>query len=222
MKNKNLKNLLIGAVVVVAGVSVTMYSCEKDNIAPTEEVTGEVQDLKSILPNPQGICSEVVKHKIVRNNKEKVGDAYMYNNAENFYMILFAEEGHFFRDAYLDLENSFESFPLNSDGNPAFTSFDYQITGKPLSNVRRFEIPIEKMNDAKYMSAVVQVRHTRYTDVKERAWVHGGRTYGDSQEGRIFIYNVEDCSTPDAEDGKTPPIDVPAEEVKTPKLPADK
>ena len=222
MKNKNVRNLLIGAVVIVAGVAVTMYSCEKENITPTEEVTGEVQELKSILPHPQEICSEVINHKIVRNNKEKVGEAYMYNNAENFYLILFANEGHFFRDAYLDLENSYETFPLNSDGNPAFTSFDYQVTGKPLSNVRRFEIPIEKMNDAKYMSAVVQVRHSRYNGVKERAWVHGGRTYGDSQKGRIFIYNVEDCSQPEPEGGKTPPAQLPAEEIKTPKIPADK
>jgi hypothetical protein len=206
MKNKNLRNLLIGAVVVVAGVAVTMYSCEKETITPADQLTGETVELKSVLPVEQDICSEIVKKKLVRaSGREYVGEAYIYNDAENMYVLLHADKGTFFRDAYLDAQESMEDFPMNSHGNMAFTDFDYKIDGTPMSNVRRFVLPLNKIKGKKYFSAVVQVRSTRYNDVKERAWIQG-RLVGGDEKGHAFIYDVEFC--------KTTPIDLPAENVK--------
>jgi hypothetical protein len=214
MKNKNLKNLLIGAVVVIAGVTITMYSCEKQDITPNSELTGENLELKSILPQPQNICSDIVKHKIVIGKNERVGEAYIYNDAKNVNIILFAEKGTYFKNAYLDIESDWNSFPMDSKGEPAMSDFAYSIEGKDLSNVRRFSIPIEKMGGTKYFSAVVQVRNEKYDAIHSRAWVHGGRTFGESKEGLIFIYNPVDCSVPEG-DGKDTPIDVPSDQPAT-------
>lgn len=206
MKNKNLRNLLIGAVVVVAGVAVTMYSCEKENIVPGEEVTGEVQELKSVLPNEQNFCAPVEQKNIIRTNKEKVGTAYIYNDPENMYVLLFGDEGHFFRDAYLEDEADVADFPMNSNGNLAFADFSYSIVGKAMSNVRRFVLPIGKL-EGKYFSVVAQVRHTRYNGVKERAWIQG-RLVGNTEKGHVFVYEPTLC--------KTPPSDLPAEGTVSP------
>ena len=206
MKNKNLRNLFIGAVVVVAGVGVAMYSCEKENITPAEEVTGEVKELQTVLPNDQHICSPVQEKNIIRPNKEKVGTAYIYNDPEKMYVLLFGDEGHFFRDAYLEDAASVGELPMNSDGNLAFGDFSYQIAGKAMSNVRRFVLPIGKL-EGKYFSVVAQVRHTRYNGVKERAWIQG-RLVGNTEKGHVFIYEPKLC--------KTPASDIPAEEAAAP------
>lgn len=227
MKNKNFRNIILIALVAVAGITITMYSCEKETIVPNTVETPEVLELKTFLPDPLPvtICSEVTRKKIVNANKETVGYAYMYNDKKNFCVILHANEGNYFKDAYMATQPDFNTFPLNSDGNPDFTNFRYKIEGKRLSNIRRFEIPLDRMKKTKYISVMAQVRHERNADleVKERAWVQGGRKYGDSSEGSILIFNVTDCITVDG--GKTPPIDVMEEETAKPApvaLPADK
>jgi len=212
MKNKNVRNLLIGAAVVVAGVGVTMYSCEKENIVPAEELKGEVLALGSVLPNEQHICAPVVEKNIVRANKEKVGTAYIYNDPENMYVLMFAAEGHFFRDAYLENAPSLDGFPMNTNGNLAFGDFTYSIVGKPISNVRRFVLPIAKL-EGRYFSVMTQVRHSRYNGVKERAWIQG-RLIGTDPVGHVFAYEPTLC--------KTPPAQLPEEQIKMPKIPVDK
>jgi hypothetical protein len=230
MKNKSLRTFILIALVAVAGISVTMYSCEKETIVPNTGETPELLELKTFLPDPLPvtICGEVIKKKIVNANKEIVGYAYMYNDAKKFNVILNATDGNYFKDAYMATQADFNTFPMNSEGNPDFTNFRFKIEGKRLSNIRRFEIPIDRMKETKYISIMTQVRHERNADleIKERAWVHGGRKYGESSEGSILIFNVEDCFTDTVSgNGKTPPIDVPAEGTAKPTptaIPADK
>lgn len=227
MKNKNFRNIILIALTAVAGIAITMYSCEKETIVPNRSESTEVLELKTFLPDPLPvtICGEVMKKKIVNANKETVGYAYMYNDSEKFCVILHANDGNFFKDAYMATQADFNTFPLNSDGNPDFTNFRFKIEGKRLSNIRRFEVPIERMKETKYISVVAQVRHEKNADleIKERAWVQGGRKYGESSEGSILIFNVTDCLTEAG--GKTPPIDLPEEELAKPApvaVPADK
>jgi hypothetical protein len=231
MKNKNFRNIILIALVAVAGFMITMYSCEKETIVPNAGETPEMLELKTFLPDPLPvtICGEVIRKKIVNANEETVGYAYMYNDAKKFYVIMQANDGNYFKDAFMATQADFNTFPLNSDGNPDFTNFRFKIEGKRLSNIRRFEIPLYRMKETKYISVMAQVRHERNADleVKERAWVRGGRQYGESAEGSILIFNVQDCftDTVPADNGKTPPIDVPVEGMAKPKptsIPADK
>ena len=214
---KNVRNMLIGVAAVAIGVSVTVYSCEKEQITPSSGVTGETLELKSVMPRASKICSEIVTKRMYRQGtKEFVGTAYLYNDPEHFYVLLFAEKGHYFKDAYMTSGASYKDFPFNSDGNLAFTDFKYSITSEPLSNVRRFIIPIGDIKDKKFMSVMAQVRHSNYADFKQRAWV-AGRYLGSDQAGQGFVHEVELC--------KTEPTGLPAQEVAQPaptSLPADK
>ena len=107
----------------------------------------------------------------------------------------------------MEEQASYNDFPMNSDGNLAFTDFTYSITSEPLSNVRRFTIPIGKIKDKKFMSIMAQVRHGNYADFKQRAWV-SGRLLGNTEKGQGFIHEVELC--------KTAPTDLPAENPAAP------
>lgn len=195
MKKKNLRTILIVAVLAVAGIAMTMYSCEKETIVPnsTDDVTVEEVDLKSIIPNvSMGVCGEIENKNILDANRRIVGKSYIYNDKDNFVVLLTAKRGYYFGNAYLHEAGRVMGFPLNENGDPDYIAFKHRIDAQPFCNYRKFVIPASAIKDKNLISAVTQVIYNNNGREKGLGWIDG-TLYGNTKKGRYFEYELKAC-----------------------------
>lgn len=209
MKKNGLRNLLLVAVAAVGVTAVTVYSCEKETITPNDterKVTvdlneGDIEEVDFQLPDMVNVCGSMTKKPILNIQGRAVGQAYIYNDKHNAHVILKADKGYLFKDAYLDYQAEQGLFVVSRDGGPDYLNFRYKIEGKRLSNVRAFQIPKADLKGMQYFACVAQVRTSRGGDPmeieKNRSWVEGAE-YGAKQKGMIFKYALQLCSETNA------------------------
>lgn len=213
---KKFRNIFLIALLAIIGVTATMYSCSKESMLPNDQKESELVDVKSMIPDLPKICGKVIEKKLYNGSGRSVGIAYIYNDKENLHVLLSALPGHYFREAYLHSAQREFNFPMNADGNPDFTQFDYTGTTSVFSNIRNIVVPIESIENNRFFSVVVQVRDSRNDIVKQRAWIEG-HSFGETGEGKYFVHIINRC--------KADPVDFPAEVFDRPdpvSIPMDK
>ncbi len=195
-KRKNWKRFtLISGVIITVTITI-FFSCQKDEIVPLDKNKSADQITnQELFPKPF-FCGELVRKDLVLKNENKIGNAFFYNDNDNFYVHLVANRGYTFHNAYL-FTGQFQDIPLNVNLNPDISAFNYQIISDDMSTVRKFKIPLTALTGTFDVSLMVQTKNSNFTwDEKmykfERAWCQG-KLYGNTLFGRFFSYRKGAC-----------------------------
>lgn len=205
MKNSKFKFALVALALATGVTAVSVYSCEKENIVPgsTSEVDAEqsVSELKLTIADPDQVCGTVSERYLITNAGKKIGKAFYYNDAKNFYVQLMTIRGYYMTATNMHICGSHKEFPLNADGNPAVSEFKYLINGDPLTNVRKFVVPIRDLNEKSYVAIAATVKLLKKGEEKVdisapsniiRIWAEG-KSFGENRLGKMFIYDQTTC-----------------------------
>lgn len=190
---KKTRTLILASVAVVAFVSVTFFSCEKETIMPTATTEDSIRttDASKAANNP---CSAVAKREIVDQEGNAVGTAFVYNDRDYFYLKLVGKHGYKIRTAHLHVAADMSEIPLDEHGNPNFFYFDYAVKNPVLNPKIEFQVPIDKLVAISLITSTLEVVKTNGTEEDKvmRVWVDG-KAYGASMYGRVFKYEKASC-----------------------------
>lgn len=191
---KRISLMLFISIVTALGF---LISCEKENIQPVGP-----QNLKSsqkvpdeLLPLPE-ICSEIIHKDLLLKDNSKVGDIYLLNDSEYFYVHILARKGTLLHNAYL-FAGLMERIPMTDEMNPDVERFNYKIIQDDFSTVRRFKIPLKELSGKFIISLAVQTKDDELSLNEDfikyhRAWADG-KIYGKTYIGRLFTYTKGIC-----------------------------
>lgn len=196
MKRSNVKYLILASVAAVGMIAVSMYSCEKENIIPNDQLEKNSSS-EEMGAKPQTICGKVIEKQVLDSKGKVVGKATIYNDNDNFHVILTADKGFYFQDAFMHICDEFSQLPVSRDNLPLVESFNFSIKGESASTVRRFELPVDKLKAQSFVSIAAYVtRHQQQEqDGKSQlVWVDG-KHFGASGTGNVFIYKKGICLT---------------------------
>lgn len=204
--------MLILAAASVGIVSMTVYSCDKEEIMPGDQEkraslneNEEVDLVDFQIPNLYEICGEVVEKPILNAKGRSIGTAYLYNDRENAHFVLKAAHGYLLKDAYLDFQAEPSLFVVGRNGEPDLTTFRYRIEGERASNYRVFSVPKDELRGKIFVACKTHYRSSLiptqplvvdYND-KAGAWVEGEK-YGNRLPGMIFKNEIHLCSEQNA------------------------
>jgi hypothetical protein len=197
MKKKKLSYLIASLLLGLSIFSITFYSCEKENIVPnTSTDNSESYRSKSEMPDLSKICGSVKELNLLGENGEVVGTTLIFNDTKYFYVQFRCNGKYILGDAAMHISPTTDQFPMDLNGNPLISKFDFKIKGQPLSNVRAIIVPISKLYGQSYVAASVQARSYR-SDAKQSffitAWADG-RSFGNSVKGKMFLYKRNACT----------------------------
>ncbi|TNF49428.1 MAG: hypothetical protein EP305_02855 [Bacteroidetes bacterium] len=187
---KNVRMLILSAVLLTGVVGVTMYSCEKETIVPNANTLAtKTIGIDGYLPDIKQICGKVQNIDLVDANLGRsVGRAYVYNDKKNFFILLHTNEEIYMKTAYLDAQTSIEEIP-QSGGGFIMNDFTYNVGDLPATNIRRFKIPISEVLGKEYLACAVKLYSRTDPSRKGYAWVKG-KSVG---SGMVFRYNMQEC-----------------------------
>lgn len=193
-KRTKLQYFIIAAVLSIAVVSVSVYSCEKQNFSPnTDEAVADLPD--RFISEPGAICGEIVEKRIMKDASGDIGEALIYNDAKYFYVLLTAKRGHYMKDAFMHVCDRYSEFPLDRNGSPSLFMFEYKIKNQPVSSVRKFRIPISEISGNNYVAVAVEFNNTGNNNQEYKlAWIDG-KFLGTEQPGRSFTFTKVNCLT---------------------------
>lgn len=206
---KKFRNIFLVALVAITGVTATMYSCSKESILPNEQMSTKTTQPTPDDPILAKYCGEMSKKALISQRGHSIGNAYIYNNGKNLYVHLIADANTYFGNAYLELKENPEDFPLTIRNTPDYLHFSVVLDGLATSKSRKFVIPLEQVRNKKYFSAVVKYDNTRAGRYQYKAWVEG-RAYPMSAEGQVVEIALQNC--------KARPHDFPEEHLAKPEL----
>jgi len=193
MKKSIFKVMLGASIVVSAAVILIAYSCEKEAIVPNGS---DVQPtFQRDMPIPNSLCGEIEKKSFKTENNREYGDAFLYNDKKFFYVELIAMPDILIQDVYVHVANKPDEIPVDINGNPDFTKFTYSITGKPLNDIRKLQIPLIDMRGESIITVMAYTKTLREGEKHGkliRTWIEG-RPYGSNGNGRLFVYEKDVC-----------------------------
>jgi hypothetical protein len=212
MKTSKLKYVLFASLAAIGITAVSVYSCEKEVIAPSNEITADTErsasELKYTIANPTMLCGNVSEEYLVTDEGKKVGKAFYWNDAHNFYLAMMTVRGYYMASANMHIMQSPAEFPFNDEKNPAINKFEYRIDAAGVSTRRLFRIPIKDLVNRNYIAATVAVKMMKNGSTEKdieinpqipanmiRLWVEG-RPMGENRKGRVFIFDRTRCETP--------------------------
>jgi hypothetical protein len=188
------------SILLIAAITISFLpSCEKEELVPVENVDLPGSDgLNEPVEKgwaPSGLCGKQVYKRLLLGNQEKVGDVYLFNDADFLYVRIYADQGTLFRNVYLYV-GPYSSIPLNDQGNPLVTDFTYKIELNTLSEMRRFRIPLSEVPEAATIALHVQTRATLASQHQlhpiRPAWAEG-KPFGTDGFGRLFYHKLGNC-----------------------------
>lgn len=203
---KKRKSYLFGAAITALFIcGMLFFSCEKDEIVPNqytptvamEENNGTLKgqnEEKGIIKPLRDNCGQMISRPLMTQGNINVGKAVIYNDSKYFYVKLISKEGMYIGKAYAHIAYDVNRFPLDKNGNPYFTTFDYQnLSSKPKKELY-FKIPYEKIELKQFLSSVMCEVFSLpdRPGIKGHAWIQG-RPYGETMEGKIFAYSTKTC-----------------------------
>lgn len=187
---KNVRIMILSAVMLTGAVGVTMYSCEKETIVPNNNAEAvKTIGIDGYIPDVSQICGKVQNIDLIDANLGRaVGRAYVYNDKKNFYILLHTNDEIYMKTAYLDAQTSIEEIP-QSGGGFLMSDFTYNVGGFPATDVRRFKVPIREVLGKEYLACAVKLYSRTDPSRKGYAWVKG-KSVG---SGMVFKYNMQEC-----------------------------
>lgn len=200
MKKPNFKYLIFAAIVCIGVVVVSVYSCEKETIIPNESSRNST-GTDGFISIPGEICGEITQRAILNSKNQNVGKALIYNDTKDFYLVLNANSEYNFTNVYMHIADKFGDFPVDLDGNPILDEFEYSITDKPMSNARKFKIPLTEIAGYSHVSVAAQLVNAQNGQKVEKiniVWVEG-KFYGTDKSGRSFPFRKTACLTTEGE-----------------------
>ena len=211
MKTSKLKYVLVASLAAIGITAVSVYSCEKEMISPnsitTAESEGMASDLRLTTAEPGDFCGAITEKYLITDEGQKVGKAFIYNDAKNMFVTLMTIRGYYMGAANAHVASDPNDFPMNDDKNPAVNQFEYRINASGLTNVRKFVIPSKDVNDKNYVAVCAAVRMLKSSEEKSlnvkpelpanSSWIWiEGRTFGQGHVGRMFKFDLTTCELP--------------------------
>jgi hypothetical protein len=190
---------LIASTFFAAGIAaVSVYSCEKETFTPgLSSTTPDVEIKKVVIPAK--FCGELINKPVLDNHGSVLAEAMIYNTEKYLIVSIYAQNGRYIEDVYMNICKTFDEIPLNDWGDPLFDSFNFKITGKKLCNIRLFKIPLKQVPRTAMISVMAEIRPLIPTSMSDKeasriskAWIEG-KIYGSDQKGRVFIHSYTYC-----------------------------
>lgn len=186
------------SIVLVFSILTTLgflISCEKENIQPLNNdsmrlAQADEDDAVRDINQSYNLCGEVQRKSLLLDNGKQVGFVFVYNDTKYFYVQVVAMRGLYFKNAFL-FTGTREELPLTK-GNLDYKAFNHIKESPGLVKTIRFKIPLEETHTDFVSSLMVQ---TNFGDVQSdlhKAWADG-RTYGETQFGKVFSYSKNFC-----------------------------
>lgn len=197
MKNKKFTYIILASLIGVIAVSLSVYSCEKEVITPNSGNELNSDRNKPGDPMPENYCGRTTELKLVADNGSVVGTALIFNDTKYFYVRMKSSNDFLLGDAALHVAPEVLGFPLDENKNPNVSLFKYKIKGQELSHERSIIVPLSDMKGLSYVAATVQAKALHSTEkhvMFVTTWIDG-RQFGDSDKGRFFTYNKQECLT---------------------------
>lgn len=195
MKYINSKSRIL-SVILLLGMTAILFACMKETRQEERKIKIDEYNVYSdeTTPTIQGNCGTIHQKDLIREDGQIAGNALVYNDQKYFYVELSTFQGFYMWDAYLHLTNKYGSFPMDQNNNPNLSHFSYTILGRPMSNMKKFRIPINELKGASYVSVAVETKFLReeFNAMPVTAWVNG-KVFGASSKGRAFFYLKQIC-----------------------------
>lgn len=196
MKTKKLTYVITALLAGITILSVSVFSCEKENIAPktlTENITN--QKMVSDLPDPGKICGSAKELNLVADNGSVIGKAVIFNDTKYFYVKFRCNNNYSLGDAAMHISPTSDQFPMDENRNPLISAFNHKIKGQSLSSTRSIIVPVSELYGQSYIAATVQAKSLHSNEKHSlfvSAWVDG-RSFGNTVKGRVFVYKKQTC-----------------------------
>jgi hypothetical protein len=198
MNHSNFR-FLIASTFFAAGIAaVSVYSCEKENITPGLSSTSNGVEIKKVVM-PADFCGELINKPVLDAHGSVVAESMIYNTDKYLTVSIYAQNGRYIEDVYMNISKTFDEIPLTDWGTPKFGSFNFKIIGKKLCNIRTFQIPLKQVPRTAMITVMAEVRPiipTSSSDKEEshiaQAWIEG-KIYGGDEIGRVFMHSYTYC-----------------------------
>ena len=190
---------LIASTFFAAGIAaVSVYSCEKENFTPGLSSTTDDVEIKKVVM-PADFCGELISKPVLDAHGSVVAESMIYNTDKYLIVSIYAQNGRYIEDVYMNICKTFDEIPMNDWGNPLYDSFNFKILGKKLCNIRTFQVPLKQVPRTAMISVMAEVRPLIPTSMSDkqdsrvsRAWIEG-KIYGGDQKGRVFMHSYTYC-----------------------------
>jgi len=190
---------LIASTFFAAGIAaVSVYSCEKENFTPGLSSKNNDVEIKKVVM-PADFCGELISKPVLDAHGSVLAESMIYNTDKYLIVSIYAQNGRYIEDVYMNICKTFDEIPLNDWGNPLYDSFNFKILGKKLCNIRTFQVPLKQVPRTAMISVMAEVRPlipTSMSDKQEsrvsKAWIEG-KIYGGDQKGRVFMHSYTYC-----------------------------
>lgn len=197
MKKKKLSYLIASILTCLFIAAVSFYSCEKEEILPnTLTDGGTTNKMGTDMPDPTKICGKAKELYLIAHDGAAIGKAIIFNDTKYFYVHFRCNDRYILGDAAMHISPISDQFPLDQNGNPLISEFDFKIKGLPLSSTRAIIVPISKLYGQSYVAASVQAKALR-SEGKQTifltAWADG-RSFGNTVKGKMFFYKKNTCT----------------------------
>ena len=148
------------------------------------------------MPDPSKICGKAKEINLLADDGAIIGKTIIFNDTKYFYVHFKCNERYTLGDAAMHISPASDQFPIDPNGNPLISEFDFKIKGQPLSNTRAIIAPISKLYGQSYVAATVQAKSLRTNEKQSlflTAWVDG-RSFGNGLKGKMFLYKKNTCA----------------------------
>lgn len=193
---KRISIVLALSIVTTVGI---LYSCEKENIAPSIAPSSEVpmrvnEELPRDIFGDKRICGTVIRKDLLLEGVGRVGNVFLFNDTKFFYVYVVANRGYGLKDAYL-FNGTRADLPLTMDGDLEYKRFNNTITADEFIRSRNFKIPLAQMHAISVNALALEMKNLNPTNEASRpkiAWADG-KQIGNFSLGRVFQYTKGVC-----------------------------
>jgi hypothetical protein len=198
--NQTRFRFLIASTFFAAGIAaVSVYSCEKESITPGLSRTNADVEIKKVVM-PADFCGELISKPVLDSHGAIVAESMIYNTDKYLIVSVYAQNGRYIEDVYMNISKTFDEIPLTDWGDPQYNSFNFKIIGKKLCNIRTFQVPLKQVPRTAMITLMAEVRPLIPTSMSEKeasrlsqSWIEG-KIYGGEQKGRAFMHIYTYCS----------------------------
>lgn len=200
--------LSFAVAIVISSVYLSLISCEKEKLLPTQMqgIKTESNPTKELMPQPI-ICGAMEQRDLLIGDKIKVGDIYISNDRNNLYVYVVAIKGRLLKSAYL-FTGLKENIPLAHGNVPDVARFSYVEESEEYVKMRRFIIPQSALQKRFTMSLMVETKgniashnydgqagveaNESGREYHNIAWADGD-VFGHIDQGKLFWYRMKFC-----------------------------
>ncbi len=173
-----------------------LQSCVKETMNEEKKILMDenISFSDETTPTIQGNCGTIHQKDLVREDGMVAGNALVYNDKKYFYLELSTFQGIYMWNAYLHIANKYADFPMDQNNNPDIKQFTYTILGRPMTNMKKFRIPLSELSSASYVAVAVETKFLKeeFNSSPTLGWVNG-KVFGASSKGRSFFYLKQIC-----------------------------